>query len=174
MSATLFEIRDDLNALADLLAEVGGDVTEADAEAAIDAWLAETEGATKAKLDSYAALIREVETRAAGRKAEAERLAALAKADSGTVDRLKARLLWFMQDQQLDKVETERFRLTVCANGGKPPVRLLVPPETLPAEYRREKVIVSADTDTIREALEKGADLPFASLGERGVHLRIR
>lgn len=172
--STLFEIRNDLDALADLLAEVGGDVSEADAEAAIDAWLLETEGARNAKLDSYAALIREIELRAAGRKAEAERLAALAKSDSATVDRLRGRLLWFLQDQGLGKVETERFRLTVCANGGKAPVRLLVAPEQLPGEYQREKVIISADTDAIREALEQGAALSFAVLGERGHNLRIR
>jgi len=39
MSRTLFEITNDLQALDDLLTEIGGEVTEEDAEAAIDKWL---------------------------------------------------------------------------------------------------------------------------------------
>lgn len=172
--STLFEIRDDLNALAAVLAECGGDVSEADAEAAIDAWLLETEGAMKDKLDGYGALIREVDARSAARKAEAQRLAALAGSDAATVERLKARLLWFLTDQGLEKVETARFRFSVVNNGGKVPLRLLVPPENLPGEYQIEKVSVTADNEAIREALEAGTVLEFAQLGERGKGLRIK
>jgi hypothetical protein len=37
-----------------------------------------------------------------------------------------------------------------------------------------QKVEVKADTDALRKALEAGLDVPGASLGVRGTHLRIR
>ena len=42
MSATLYEISGDLAALEELLTEVGGELPDEVAEAAIDAWLEET------------------------------------------------------------------------------------------------------------------------------------
>jgi hypothetical protein len=49
---SLFEIGDDLLALHDLLSECGGELPDAEAEAAIDEWLAETEGDLFKKVDS--------------------------------------------------------------------------------------------------------------------------
>lgn len=172
--STIYEIHDDLNALADLLAEVGGDITDADAESAIDRWLEETQEATAEKLDRYAALIREMEARSDARKAEAARLAALAAVDANAVGRLKARLLWFCEAHEIPKVETPRFRITVCANGGKAPLLLRVAPEELPAAWRTEVVTYRADSDAIRAALEAGDNLPFAELGAKGRHVRIK
>jgi hypothetical protein len=171
-TATLFEIKDDLDALAALLYETGGDVTDEVAAAAVDAWLAETGEALKDKLDRYGSLIREKEGLAALRKQEAERLAGLASADLNVVKRLKERLMWFFGDQQIEKVETPRFKFAIQDNGGRPPVHILVDPVALPEWARR--VAYSADTDAIREKLENGADIDFAQIGERGRHLRIR
>lgn len=172
--STLYAIREDLEAIASMLAEVGGDVTDADAEAAIDAWLTETTEARDEKLDRYCALIREMEERAESRKAEAERLDALATTDSNAAKRLKARLQWFLEDQGLEKVETPRFRLSLVNNGGKLPLQILCSPESLPAPYRVEVTTVKANQDAIREALEKGEALEFAMLGPRGRNVRIR
>lgn len=169
--ATLYAIRDDLEALAALLYEVGGDVSEDEAAAAIDGWLRETDEALRSKLDRYAALIRETESAASTRRAEADRLDALAKADEETVKRLKARLQWFLEDQELDRYETSRFKITLAVNGGHLPVRVSLPPEHLPQQFQR--VTVAADIDAIRTALQQGP-LDFAEFGERGHHLRIR
>lgn len=177
-NATLYEIRDDLEALAALLADVGGDVTDADAEAAVDAWLRETDEAMREKLDRYAALIREFEERGKSRQAEADRLATLARADSNAAKRLKDRLLWFMADQGMDKVETPRFRVSIAGNGGKVPV-------VFATDYSAEhaardgmtdfvRTSYAWDTDAIRQELENGVALPFAAMGERGRHLRVR
>lgn len=174
MSATLYEIREDLTALHDLLAEVGGDITESDAEAAIDAWLSETGEAVRVKLDGYAALLRELEARSEARRTEAARLLALAATDDNAAKRLEDRLLWFLRDQELQKVETARFRISVSRNGGKTPVTLAVAPDELPDAWRTQVTTYRAETDRIRAALERGESLPFASLGERGHHLRIR
>jgi hypothetical protein len=171
-TGTLYTIREDLDALHDLLYEAGGDVSEADAEAAVDAWLRETDTAMREKLDAYAALMREIESRAVARKEEVRRLAALAKSDDAAAERLKARLLWFFQDQGLERLETERFRFTVARNGGKAPVQVYCDPEELPEPYR--VVSVRPDLEAIRARLEAGETLEFAALGERGVNLRIR
>lgn len=170
--ATLYVIRDDLQALEDLLLDVGGDVTDAEADAAIIEWLKETGEATRSKLDRYAALIREMEARSIGRKNEAKRLAELAQIDANAADRLKAKLLWFLNDRGQTKMETDRFRLTVCANGGKVPIQVLAEPAALPEQYR--VVDIRPNLDAIREALDAGKSLSFATLGSRGQHLRIR
>lgn len=173
-AATLYQIRDDLAALDALLAEVGGDVSDEAAEAAVDAWLAETTEALASKLDAYAALIRERETRAAARETEAERLKALAASDAHSAKRLKDRLAWFLRERGVERVETPRFRVSLARNGGKTPVALSVPPEDLPEELCFVRVSYVADTETIRARLEAGALLPYATLGERGYHVRIK
>lgn len=171
---TLYEIKTDLDALAALLAEVGGDVTEAEAEAAIDAWLRETDDAMRVKLDNYAALIREIDARGNTRMEEAARLTALARIDHASTDRMKARVLAFLEEQGIEKVETARFRLTVCGNGGRTPLKLLVNPEDLPTAWREAVVTYRPLSDAIRAELEAGVALPFARLEERGKHLRIK
>lgn len=171
---TLYEIHSDLAALEDLLLETGGDVTDADTEAAIDAWLSETGEAVAAKLDRYAALIREMEERSESRKVEADRLSQLASADANAAKRLKDRLHWFCTEHGLTKVDTARFRISVAGNGGKTPIRLSVEPDALPVAYRIETVVRKADMEAIREALEAGESLSFAEMLPRGSHLRIR
>lgn len=170
--STLYEIRDDLEALEALLYEVGGDVTDEAADAAITAWLEETGEALKSKLDGYAALIREAEARAASRKAEAARLTALSRADESVAKRLKERLYWFFGDRGIERFETERFRFTVQKNGGKPPVILHVPVEALPAWAQR--VTVAPDMEAIRGEIEERGSVEFAEIGTPGKHLRIR
>lgn len=168
---TLFDISNDLLALYDRLEALGGDVTSPDAEQAVDAWFAQLSHERDEKLDNYAALIRELEARAQARKEEAKRLVDRARRDAEQAAYLKQRLLLFFQDHRLKTVETRRYRLTLQRSGGKAPVLLTTDPETLPTEYQRWKV--SADLDAIRAALEDGADLGFATLGERSHYLRI-
>lgn len=172
--STLYEIGQDMEALAALLEETGGDVSDEQAGAALDAFLAESADALAEKLDGYGAIIREFEARAAFRKAEAARLAALAATDEGNVKRMKERLRWFFEAHDIPKVETPRFKFSLATNGGARPVSLAVPPEALPETYRVERVTYSANTEAIRAALEAGEPLEFAVLGERGRHVRVR
>lgn len=172
--STLLEIGADRLAWAALLEEIGGDVSEADAEAAIDAWLAENTNALNTKLDAYGALMREWENRAAFRREEAQRLIGLATVDENNVKRLKERLRWFFEAQGISKVETPHFRFSLAQNGGKVPVSVTIPADALPEPYRVERVSYSANTDAIRAALEAGEQLPFAVVGERGKHIRLK
>lgn len=193
-TATLWEIGDDLLALDDLLAEIGGDVSEEEAERAIDEWLAETREAEAAKLDRYAALIRTLEARAEIQEAESKRLADRARANKNNARRLKDRLLLHMERTGQKKIAGNLYAATVAKNGGKAPVEVTVDPRDLPAPFRRAKLTLACptdetlealadqatrldlepDTDAIRTALEAGEKLPFARLGDRGHHVRIR
>lgn len=126
----------------------------------------------EAKVDAYCCLIAEIGARAAARKAEAARLAENARAAEGHVKRLKTRLLESFNAMGIGKLETERFTVSVARNGGLVPLEINdVDPATLPAEYQR--VTISVDNEKVRAALAN-APLPFAKLGERGQHVRIK
>lgn len=126
-----------------------------------------------AKADDYAALIRVCESRAAGRREEAERMEALAASDEAKAERLRTALLRAMQVVGRDRVETPRFRLAVRKNGGKIPL-LVTDEAAIPALYRVPKVTEVLDKDGIRAALEAGQAVPGAALGERGVRLELK
>jgi hypothetical protein len=177
--ATLRDIHEDLLALAALLYEAGGDVSDEEAEAAIDEWLAETSESMHAKLERYVELVKTMERRAATRKEEADRLSALASTDLNVAKRLKGRLQWFMGEHNMKRVDTNLYRITVAGSGGKVPVEITTPmsPEEAAKRGYQDCVRVSHDwdKDAIRRLLENGDEgvAKIARLGERGRHLRI-
>ncbi len=120
------------------------------------------------------ALIAEMSARAEVRKAEAKRLSELAAVDEKRARLLKERLKWFFETHNLKAVETARYRLSVAKNGGKAPLILNdgITPTQLPERF--VKVSIDPDTTAIREALEAGEQLDFATLGDRGTSLRIK
>lgn len=173
--ATLREIDQDLRALERLLMEVGGDVTEEEAEQAIKDWFNEVEDNLKTKLDGYATVIDEMKNRSSVRREEAQRLYALARIDENAVERLKENLLWFMKSHDLDEIQAELHRFRVANNGGVQPMVMASghsPADYVDTPYAR--VRYEWDTDAIRQALKEGKDLPFATLEERGQHVRIK
>ena len=124
------------------------------------------------KVDAYCCLIAEISARAAARKAEASRLAENARLAENNVKRLKTRLLEAFNAMGIGKLETERFTVSVAKNGGLVPLLVDdVDPATLPTEF--QKITVSVDNEKVREALAT-TELPFAKLGERGQHVRIK
>lgn len=173
---TLFEIADEIRALHDLLTELGGELPDAEAEAAIDGWLAETDAALEKKVDGYCGLVREFEARSEAREIEAKRLMALAGADGNQAKRLKARLKDFFDASGLKKLETPRFRVSIQANGGVLPLH--IPPDwdndpaNAPEAFQCR--VIQLDRDAIREAIRNDEEAHGASLGERGTHLRIK
>jgi hypothetical protein len=173
---TLFQIGDSLTALDNLLAECGGEITDAEAEAAIDEWLAETNTMLETKVDGYAALIREYESRSEAREVEARRLMALAGSDGNNAKRLKARLKSFFEAHGIAKLETPRFRVSIQANGGFLP--LIVPPawerDAAEAPEAFQKRVIELDKKAIREAIRNDEETYGAALGEPGTHLRIK
>lgn len=180
---TLWRLGDELSEVERALDDM--EMTADDRQAAIDAYLDGAED-LKAKVDGYCALVRHREATAKARKEEADRLLALAQADTNAARSLKERLQLFMTCHGLERLETPRFKVAVVRNGGVPPMELLVDPEALPPEYQR--VTIAADTAAIRAELEAGHEpslpwttddgevecRPIARLGERGYSLRVR
>ncbi len=168
--ATLIEISQDLLAFKSLIDECDTDITP-QIEAAMDAWFAELDVLRTDKLDNYAALIREMTLRAAARREEKERLDKRIRVDENTVARLKERLKMFFEMQGLRTVETRRYKLTLCNNGGVTPLNVEADADKLPEEFQRWEVY--PDTAKLRKALEGGVKVDGVQLMERGKHLRI-
>jgi hypothetical protein len=170
----LFAIGEDLVALESLLHEVGGDVTDEEAAAAIDEWLRENHQALDRKLDGYGYLVKKLTSESTFAEEESRRLAARAKARKNAATRMKERLKIFMEIHGQKKLSTDRYDFAIQADGGKAPLEVLIEPEKLPKWAQR--VTVSADTDAIRQKLESGyaPAMKIARLGGRGTHLRIR
>lgn len=187
--ATLRQIADDVLALEDMLAELGGDVSDEEVDAAITRWMEENQHNLDNKLDGYCTLITQWDDRGQARLDEAKRLIELGRMDHARRDRLKERLLWFLTQHPVGqqkvgfngkiKVETDFHQIAVQKNGGKTPVQIKPYhyPETEYLEGDHPEFVrvrYEWDMDAIRAYLEKGGTLPFATLGERGVHLRIK
>lgn len=168
---SLFSISSDLEKLNDLLSECGDD---AEQQELINQWFEQLGEERDTKLDSYAALIREMGARSTARNAEAKRLLELATADENRMELLKGRLKIFFETHNLKTVDTARYRLSLVKNGGKAPLILKdgVSPTDLPEQF--QKVSIDPNTAAIREALERGEKLDFAQLGERSTSIRIK
>ncbi|NBW19767.1 MAG: hypothetical protein EBR82_68520, partial [Caulobacteraceae bacterium] len=109
---TLFKITEDLNALADILTETGGEISDDEQGSALEAWWQELGEERDQKIDNYCAMIQELEARATTLAWESERLANLGDADHKAAARLKLRLREFLQEQGIEKLRTPRFNLT--------------------------------------------------------------
>ena len=167
---TLFHINEDLLMLQDLLEGIEDDDAQVEE---ILKYLEGTQQELNQKLDNYAELIQELHARAEVRKQRAKEMQALAKADETLASRLKNTLKLFFEMHGLKRQDTERHRITLAKNGGKAPLLMNeILPEDLPEQYR--KIAVTADTEAIRNALEKGEDLGFARLGDRSTSIRIK
>ena len=108
-------------------------------------------------------------------KAERDQYDMIARARGNAATRLKLRLHDYLRITGRDKVQTETGRtIAVVKNGGKAPLKVAdsIDLDSLPPEL--VKVSKTLNNDAVRERLEAGESLPFASLAERGTSLRIR
>jgi hypothetical protein len=170
--ATLLEIADDVRALSDLLDGLdGGEIQAGDQATALDKWFDEIGGAEKQKLDNYAALIRECELRAAVRREEKERLAKLVSAEDNKARRLKDRLKLYLEITGKKKIETDRYRISLCGIGGRAPLDKPADARALPPRFVITRY--EADTDAIRAALEAGEEVDGCRLKDRGSYVKI-
>lgn len=66
--------------------------------------------------------------------------------------------------------------MTVANNGGRAPlvVDAVAPDEVDPDYTKTVPARLELDRDYIRKVLDDGTPLPFARLGERGRHLKVR
>ena len=173
----LFDMIPEHRALLDLIEEVPGGELNPEAEAALEAFFAEIGEAEAPKLDSYAYVIRTLESQAAVAQAEADQYLSKKKTAENAVKRLKDRVKLYLEVTGRTKATTTTGRtFAIQANGGVAPLdlsdRVKSQPETLPSQFQRLKV--EADTAAIRKALEDGEVLDFATILPRGNHLRIK
>ncbi len=168
---TLYQLTEEMQALDELLASAENPDSPEIFEAIQRALALQDE--RERKVDAYCSLIAELTARGAARKAEAERLYLNAQRQETAAKSLKFRLLESFKTLGIRKLETDKFTVSVCANGGLVPLELApnLDPATLPEDFQR--VTVTPDTEAIRAALETGP-LDFAKLGERGSHVRIK
>ena len=174
---TLYEISDKLEELNNLLENLEDVIIPAELAEVFQELLDET-SKTKAdftdKIDNILALIQSRKKWLQIRKEESDRLNKLIKKDENTIKFLTEYLLKHLEAQEVKKMRTKRFNLTVANNGGKLPlwINSKMNPQDLPKKY--QQVIVEVNKNAIREALEAGEKLEFAGFSERGKHLRIK
>lgn len=175
MSRPLYAIGEDLLQLNDLLEACEGDLSRVgELEPAVTAWLTSLEAEQAWKLDGYVNLVRQLEMEAAAAQSEAEQWQAKAGARRKRAEYLKDRLKRHLEATGQPKVMTATGRtVAVVGNGGQRPVAIRdgADPMDYPAKFRRWSV--EFDRAAVRTALECGEDVPFASLAERGTHLRV-
>jgi hypothetical protein len=169
--ATLLAICDELRQIDDLIAQHDGEISDPEIAGFIDEWLSEANQSLDRKADDYAALVQEMTLRSQARAEEAKRLRVLAEIDERAAQHLKDRLRWAMEQRGIKRIDTDRYRITVAGNGGKVPMEL--DESRVPPDYTIQPPPVP-DKERIRADLESGLSLPFARLGERGTHLRIK
>lgn len=162
----LYQLPAEFEAVA-ALADENGELPEAALER-----IAALEMALRDKLEGICCMVRSFEASAAAYRNEAERLGRSARAASNNADRLKAYMLRTLEQMGLRQAEAGLFRVRVCQNGGRLPVKIAVPAEQLPEQCR--KVVVEADADAVRALLESGVPVPGCGLAPRGEHLRIQ
>ena len=127
------------------------------------------EGELEVKADGYARIIKELEADSEKYEREAKRMQAVASSRKKKADQLKKMLYESMKETGIKRMQTDLFCFSIRGNGGLKPMVIMTDAE-IPEEYT-EKI---PDNKKIRDALERGIDLPFAALKERGEHLQIK
>lgn len=125
------------------------------------------------KLDSYGVVINELSNDIENIEKEIKRLTEKKRTIDNNITRMKGAIKDAMEAMGKKKIQGDKFTWTIAKNGGKRPVVFNVSSLTeIPSEYK--KVEYKIDRDKIRDALESGEKLFFATLGERGESLRLK
>jgi len=169
---TIFQINKDMEDLEMFLIEAEGDITDPAVEEKVIAWMDRIDDDWSNKVENYCQLINEMEARGKARKEAATNLSRRSEIDTKSAASLKERLMFVMNTRGIKKTETDSFRVSVANNGGKLPLELDI--DNVTKEYLIDKIVVTVNKDKIREDLEAGTDLPFATFVDRGTHLRIK
>ena len=126
-------------------------------------------GNIEAEAENLIVVTKEIESDIDKFDKEIDRLTKQKKYMENSVSRVKNAVMDAMQAIGLPKLKTEHFKLSVAKNGGLRPLKLTGDvPDTF------QILEPKPDMKRIREELEKGTELDFAHLEERGSHLNIR
>ena len=153
------QIQEEIAAMLD----VTDDELNDEQKAAMDAYLNELADQEASKVDGFAAFLRAQSASADFCKQEGARLYARARSIERRLDYLKRRYLETMQEHGLKRVAGNAYALSVRISRAVE----ITDMSSIPAEYRREKVEVTADKTALKEAMQNGATIPGCSLMER-------
>jgi hypothetical protein len=165
----LYELEGDLLELDRLLSDPELDV---DARAMVEGWFQTAGEAFKEKVGGYWYVVKSLEADAAFAKSERDRLDARQRALTLRAEGMKTTLRDTLVRLGLKKIPGHPYTVSLVNNGGLAPLEIEsdTKAEDLPKRY--QKVTYDYDLQAIREDLEAGRPLPFARIGERGVHVR--
>ncbi|HKX31345.1 MAG TPA: siphovirus Gp157 family protein [Blastocatellia bacterium] len=153
----LHEIGADLEALDDLLINLGGEISDDEIGAAIEALFDQIGQERDEKIRRICGLIANKEASAKMCEAESKRLKRMAEVEQNGAERLKKRLKQFFEDHKITKLDLGIFKPRIQANGGSAP--LIVPEgwrtSAAQAPEQFHKVTVDLDTDAIRAAIQE-------------------
>ena len=160
--STLYELTGEYILLAEMLSD-----EEEENQVILDT-LEAIEGEFEEKAENYAKIIKMLEADSKAIKEEIDRLMKRKQSLEKRGEMIKQTLENAMKATGKTKFQTLLFRFNISKNGGKTPI--LITGE-VPEEYRKPG---EANMAAIREALEAGEKLTFATMGERGESLKIR
>lgn len=159
---TLFELSQEWSAVYDLLSDP--DVPDDAVFDMIDG----IEMLLDEKADCYGKIIRNLELDAVALDAEIKRMQTRKAALCKRHDRLKSCLMESMLSTGRKSIKTALFNFAIQRNGGKKPIDIM---GQVPTQWLKPG---DPDMKKIRDFLEAGNQLPFATLSDPGESLRIR
>ena len=136
--------------------------------------LESVEGDIEDKLDSYGVVVNELLNDIEKIDNELKRLTAKKRTLSGSVDYLKRNVMDTLIRLDKRTIKGDHFTWTIAKNGGQRPVVFKEGYNILSIPECFQDWTVKPDRELIREALENGEELDFATLGERGESLRLK
>jgi len=145
----------------------GGDISAVEGQ--ID-WLASQSTDLAPAIDDLLAIASEIEHRAVGRKAEAKRIADLAKRDQAIADWMKGQITRVLETSGATSIQTPRHKVTLANPGG---VRALEIIGDVPEAFSTTVTTVVPNKELIRATLEAGQPLAFAMLHSKQKVLKV-
>ena len=126
-------------------------------------------GEIEVKGAGYVAVINQLDMEQKKAKELSDQFRLKAEIRANSIKRMKQALKDCMERMNLKEIDAGDYTIKLQKNGGKQP---LVINGNVPESMC--KVILEPDKDKIRAAIEKGQELPYAHLDERGQHVVIK
>lgn len=166
--SSLYELKNEYLALKEMMEDESID------ETIINDTMEGIEYELEVKADNYIKVIKDFEGQIGAIENELIRLKDKRQHLIDNIEKLKTNLKEAMVETGKTKINTDLFAISVQKNGGLTPIVMDKDIDDIPEKYIKKVELRHCDKEAIREDLEKGIDLDFAHLGEKGNWLRIR
>lgn len=112
------------------------------------------------KSNNIVYVIKNLEGNNAAIDAEIERLQALKKRNSSNIEKVKSNVLWFMQQNKLDKIKTDLATFSLRKSESTDIENI----EQIPQEFITIKQTFTPDKTAIKKAIKEGVEVPGAKV----------